>query len=41
MNNPCKNRGVECHSVLDTESIPFLWIPASAGMTAAAPSGGE
>jgi len=34
-------RGIECHSVLDTESSPFLWIPASAGMTTTAASCGE
>jgi hypothetical protein len=28
-----KQRGIGCHSVLDTESSKFLWIPASAGMT--------
>ena len=36
-----KQRGIECHSVLDTESSPFLWIPASAGMTTNAASRGE
>jgi len=37
----CKQRGIECHSVLDTESSPFLWIPASAGMTTNTASRGE
>jgi hypothetical protein len=23
-----KQQGIECHSVLGTESSPFLWIPA-------------
>jgi hypothetical protein len=45
----CKQRGIECHSLLDSacpvldtgESSSFLWIPASAGTTATAASRGE
>jgi len=33
-----KQRGFLCQSVLDTQSSPFAWIPASAGMTSTAAS---
>jgi hypothetical protein len=36
-----KQRGIQCHSVLDTESSLPLWIPASAGITVNAAIRGE
>ena len=36
-----KQRGIGCHSVLDTESSFLSWIPAFAGMTLARQASGN